>query len=257
MKLVECILLKSTKIEDKFQDLSIDSSNIASNIYRTVIKVMSLSEDYLDEEIQSQGNAILESLTNEKSISKLHRQFLEARLLELLPLLETEELDMGTEPILLLCGFLKICKFQCDYLETLKKCIQNVWKFSAIDAKIKVSRSIASAMMNWDDTMGTGQSNELEKFLNECISKHLKWSAGSGGEYIRIIAVCTLSAVAQGAPSVSKEILPKFLMYFPSLIRDNCVGIRLQSIKIFFNFGPIPMPQLLPIANGKRMTFFE
>lgn len=217
---------------------------------------MSLSFDYEDKDLQIQGNAILEALKNEKTIPQLHSEYLERILIDLLPLLETPELDMGTEPILLLNGFLRICNFQENYLKSLTKCVKNVWEFSAADAKVKIFSSIAAAMINWDNTMGIGQSSKLEKFLNKCVSLHLVWKAGSSAESTRALAVTTLCAVVQGAPSISQDILPKFAKYFPSLIEDNNIATRLYSLKCFTNFGPLDMELLKPIAYGKLLSEF-
>lgn len=214
---------------------------------------MSLSYEYEDGNLQVQGNEILEALRNEKTIAELHSENLGSILMDLLPLLETPELDMGTEPILLLNGILRICKFQEAYLKGLIKCIKNVWEFSAADAKVKIFTSIAFAMMNWDNTMGARQNNKLEKFLDKSVLPHLLWKAGSSAESTRSLAVTTLCAVVQGAPSISQEVLPKFARYFPSLIEDNCVATRLYSLKCFVNFGAVSMELLKPIAYGKRL----
>lgn len=211
---------------------------------------MSLSFDYEESTLQNQGNEILEHLKNEKSIPELHNEYLGAILTDLLPLLETPELDLGTEPILLLHGFLRICQFQKNYLKPLSKCILNVWKYSASDAKVKIFTSISSAMMNWDKTMGPEEKEKLEVFLQKCVEPHLVWKAGCSAESTRSLAVTTLCAVVQGAPSVSQELLPTFSKYFPSLIEDNCVATRLYSLKCFSNFGKVGMDLLKPIAYG-------
>ncbi|KAL5275685.1 HEATR2 family protein [Megaselia abdita] len=257
LNLASNTLNKSNSIEEKFQSLSLDSSNISFNIYKATIKVMSLSFDYEDRALQNQGNEILECLKNEKTIPQLHSEYLGPILMDLLPLLETPGLDMGTEPILLLNGFIRICNFQENYLRALTKCIKKVWEFSSSDAKVKIFTSIASAMMNWDKTMGVGQNSKLEKFLNKCVSNHLVWKAGSSAESTRTLAVTTLCAVVQGAQSVSREILPKFANYFPSLIEENCIATRLYSLKCFVNFGPVDMELLKPIAYGKCFVLYS
>lgn len=253
LQLASNLLCKPSNLEERFQSLSLDSSNVSFNVYKTTIKVMSLSYDNEDGSLQDQGNEILESLRNEKTIPQLHSEYLGAILIDLLPLLETPELDMGTEPILLLNGFIRICNFQENYLKALTKCILNVWEFSAADAKVKIFTSITSAMMNWDTTMGTGQCRKLEKFLNKCVAPHLIWKAGSSAESTRTLAVTTLCAVVQGAPSISKEILPTFAKYFPSLIEENCVATRLYALKCFTDFGPVGMELLKPIAYGELL----
>lgn len=212
---------------------------------------MSLSYDDEDKTLQTQGQEILEALKNEKTINELHAEYLGTILTDLLPLLETPELDLGTEPILLLNGFIRICNFQENYLRALTKCILHVWEFSASDAKVKIFTSIASAMLNWDNTMGIDQSSKLEKFLNKCVEPQLIWKAGASAESTRSLAVTTLCATVQGAPSVSQETLPKYSKFFPSLIEDQCVATRLYSLKCFVNFGPVEMELLKPIAYGE------
>lgn len=106
-------------------------------LFEILVKMCALSNAHAAQSIGNRGGALLDKLCG----SSANRMTLQAkyvrRLIESIEDLDCEHSERS-ERILLLYGYIKLCGFQIEYIDAIKRAVQLVLEHSEVNAKIKI-----------------------------------------------------------------------------------------------------------------------
>lgn len=142
-------------LEDYIGTRNIQGENMNATeeyLYTVIVKVIAFS--FNEKEIRLFGMSLLDKfikIQGNSTLNYLHSKYLK-NLIESIDGLDATNSDT-CEPILLLHGIICLCGFQSEYLESLQNTIKIALENASPEGKIKIFTALATAMLNWDQTM--------------------------------------------------------------------------------------------------------